>query len=363
MKRYIIIALILLVAAATIYSLFRGNDPGPDVEPDKLPAVFAFQENLATVGDEVVPLTINVTENLPKLELFYNDSLVQTWTNVSSNVKYDFSAGMFGVGTRTLGLKATLSDGTEFVDNRFIRVLSEITPERLATQIVTPYPHMTSSFTQGLEFLDGKLYEGTGDPGDKGATLVAEVNLNTGEHVRKMGLDVGFFGEGITILNNTLYQLTYKRGKCFKYELENLTITGEFNYQGEGWGLCNDGKHLIMSNGTERIVFRDPETFVTERTIEVYNNKGPIINLNELEYIDGKIYANVWTTNMVVVIDPQTGKVLQEIDATSLVNAGRGNGEVLNGIAYNSQNGKIYMTGKYWEKLFEVKFLPVSEIQ
>ena len=151
--------------------------------------------------------------------------------------------------------------------------------------------------------------------------------------------------------------MTWKNQKCYTYDIgQNLQLKGEFNYIGEGWGLCNDGQYLIMSDGSERITFRNPETFEISHTLEVYNNQGPINYLNELEFIDGKIYANVWTSNVVVVIDPTSGKVLQEIDATNLVKEGQGYGEVLNGIAHNAQTGKTYMTGKNWSKLFEVEF-------
>lgn len=359
MKKYIIIALIVLVGGTLLlYPLLKDDTNSAD----SVPAVFAFESNLATHGDEVVNISIEVKEDLAELKLFYHDSLLKTWTNVKSDVSYEFHAGMFGVGTRNFGLVAVRKDGTEYEDNRLVRVMSDIEPEQLIASVVTTYPHLSSSFTQGLEFYNGQLYEGTGDPGDIGATLVALVNLNTGEHIRKIGLQAGFFGEGITILNNYIYQLTYKNGKCYRYALDSLTIKGEFNYQGEGWGLCNDGKYLIMSNGSEQISFRDPESFATVRTIEVYNNRGPITNINELEYIDGRIYANIWTTNAVIVIDPQSGKVLQEIDATELAKEGRGSGEVLNGIAYNPATGKTYMTGKYWPKLFEVKFTPITEV-
>lgn len=363
MKKYIIIALILLVGGATIYSVFFKPKNIVDPTPEILPASFSFEENLATVGNQTVPITIEVTEGIKSLALSYNDSTLKVWENISSDVKFDFNAGMFGVGTRTIGLIAILEDGSEFVDSRFVRVLSEIEPEKWGVSIVNRYPHNPTSFTQGLEFYNGKLFEGTGDPGNQGATLVAEVKLESGDHIRKMGLDAGYFGEGITVFNDKLYQLTYKNGKCYVYDINTLQITGEFNYTGEGWGLCNDGNSLIMSNGTERITFRDPESFTTERIIEVYNNKGPIININELEYIDGLIYANVWTTNIVIVIDPSNGKVLKEIDATNLMREGRGNGEVLNGIARNPLNGKVYMTGKYWPTLFEVKFDQISDLQ
>lgn len=355
MKKYLIIALIVLVAGSSIYYTFFKAEPALETE---VAAVFGFEENLAAVEGEVVPITIQVKEDLTKLEVFYNDSLLKTWKNVSSDVQFDLET-YFGVGTRYIVLLATKKDGTQSEDQRLVRVLSDIVPERLFTESVQEFPHLTSSFTQGLEFYKGQLFEGTGDPSNIGATVLAEVNLATGEHKegRKMGLDAGFFGEGITILNDKIYQLTYKNGKCYTYSLDPIVITGEFVYPGEGWGLCNDGKYLIMSNGTEELTFRDPATFATLRALQVYDHEGPITNLNELEYIDGKIYANIWMSNVIVVIDPKTGKVLQEIDASSLVLKGKGNGEVLNGIAYDHASGKMYLTGKYWPKLFEVRLV------
>jgi glutamine cyclotransferase len=359
MKKYILIALVVIVGGTLlIYPLIKDDEIVINNLKESNAASFTFKDNLATVGDEVVPLEIEINKGLKKIDLYYNDSLITSWNNPKGKVMYSFSPGMFGVGTRTLNLLATLDDGSAFVDNRMVRVLSDVIPQRLTTKIVKTYPHNPTSFTQGLEFYNGVLYEGTGDPGNQGNTIVAQVDLNSGDIKQKMGLDAGFFGEGITILNNTLYQLTWKNQKCYTYDItQNLQLKGEFNYVGEGWGLCNDGTYLIMSDGSERITFRNPETFEISHTLEVYNNQGPINYLNELEYIDGKIYANVWTTNAVIVIDPTNGKVLQEIDATNLVKEGQGTGEVLNGVAHNSATGKTYMTGKNWNKLFEVQFV------
>lgn len=359
MKKYILIALVVIVGGTLlIYPLLKDDEIIIDYSKDLKAAVFTFKDNLATIGDEVVPVEIEINEELQKIELYYNDSLITVWKSPKGKVTHSFNPGMFGVGTRTLNLLATLADGSTFIDNRMVRVLSDVIPQRMTTKIVNTYPHNPTSFTQGLEFYNGNLYEGTGDPGNLGKTIVAQVDLISGDIKQKMGLDTGYFGEGITILNNTLYQLTWQNQKCFTYDItQGLQLKGEFNYIGEGWGLCNDGNQLIMSDGSERITFRNPETFEISHTIEVYNNQGPINYLNELEYINGKIYANVWTTNAVIVIDPTSGKVLQEIDATNLVKEGQGAGEVLNGVAHNNATGKTYMTGKNWSKLFEVQFI------
>lgn len=358
MKKYIIIILIILVGGTLlIYPLISKDE----VEDYKPAAEFAFEENLATIGDQKVKVKIQVNEELSELSVYYNDSMVANWKNISSDVTFDFHAGAFGIGTRNILLVAKRKDGTSSEDRRMVRVLSDILPEQLTVKEIASYPHLVSSFTQGLEFYNGELFEGTGDPNNTGSSYVTTVNLNTGEWGRKMGVP-GYFGEGITILNDKLYQLTYKTGKCFVYGVEKLDHLKEFSYPGEGWGLCNDGTQLIMSNGSEEIYFRDPESFSITRTIQVYDNTGPITNLNELEYIDGLIYANVWQTYRVVVIDPKTGKVLKEIDASALAISGKGNGDVLNGIARNPANGKIYMTGKYWSKLFEVEFVGIEKV-
>ncbi|MDP2685910.1 MAG: glutaminyl-peptide cyclotransferase, partial [Aequorivita sp.] len=178
--------------------------------------------------------------------------------------------------------------------------------------------------------------------------------------IRKQGLQAGYFGEGITILNNTLYQLTYKNGKCYTYDIANdFQLKNEFNYVGEGWGLCNDGKSLIMSNGSERIVYRNPQTFAIERTLEVYDNRGPIVNLNELEYIDGKIYANVYQQGSIAIIDPTNGAVEGVIDLTDLKDKVTQHPglDVLNGIAYNGEPNILYITGKNWDKLFKIEII------
>jgi glutamine cyclotransferase len=353
MKKYLLITVILaLIAAMVIVPLFSKKQDLPGEKT--IPATFAFKDNLATKWDETIELTININqEDVVKLELIYNDSVFRTWANPAGKISTKFNAGFYGLGTRTLQLLSTLKDGTTSLDSRMVRVLSDVVPELWIATIINSYPHNPNSFTQGLEFNDNILYEGTGQ---KGQSIVAQVNLNTGEQNKKIGLDGNYFGEGITILGSKLYQLTWQEQKCFVYDKKTLQLEKDIPYIGEGWGLCNDGVSLIMSNGTERLTFRNPTTFEIERTIDVYSHLGPVSNLNELEYADDLIYANIWMTNKVAVIDPRNGKVLSEIDATNLIQAGRGNGDVLNGIAYNDKTNKWYMTGKNWSKLFEVKW-------
>jgi len=347
-KRFALIGLLGLAIAAC------------EEEEVKIASTFNFDENIAAEYGKAVPIAFTVnSDEVKKVELIYNDSVFQTWKSPGKKTVYTLQADYYGVGARVILLRSTLADGTVEEDSRLLRVLSDVSPKPMKAKAIIGYPHDQTSYTQGLEFSEGQLYEGTGNPQNgMAASIVGKIDLPTGKILLNNGLDATYFGEGITIIGNNIYQLTWKNGKCFVYDKNDLKLKlKEFTYSGEGWGLCNDGKQLIMSDGTERITFRDPASFNATRTIEVYDNIGPRVGLNELEFINGKIYANIYTTDIVVVIDPMTGKVLEEIDASALAIEGRMGGEVLNGIAYNPATKKTYMTGKYWGKLLEVEFL------
>lgn len=353
MRRIVIIAVLVLVVLAFILGpLLRGGS-----SDNSIGATFTLTENYSTMFGKVLPLEINVPDGVEKVELIYNDQVVQKWSQPEESIKYDLKADFFGVGTRNMTVRSYFSNGNSFDDSRLLRVLSDISPEPLKTEVVASFPHNKLNYTQGLEFDGDVLFEGTGNPQFNGESTVGKIDIKTGAHTTKNALDATYFGEGITLFGDELYQLTWKNGKCFVYDKSTMQLKRDITYSGEGWGLCNDGKYLIMSDGTERITFRDPVTFSPVKTIEVYDNMGPITQLNELEYIDGKIYANVYTTNFIVVIEAKTGKVLQQIDASSLAAVGQMGGEVLNGIAYNRNSKKLFMTGKNWGKLMEVKLV------
>jgi len=358
MKKYLVVGLIVLVGGFLLLKpLFFKPEA---IKGD--PVAFTFKENLAVRLNDVTPIEFEINNDVANVEMLFDNKTIGTWESPEGKLSCSLDVSEFSVGTKSLILKSTDLDGEVFSDERLVRILSDVIPKDLNILISNKYPHKKESFTQGLEFYKGKLYEGTGDPGSTGTTLVAEIDVNTGDHNQKMGLQAGYFGEGITILNDILYQITWKNGKCYQYDINaDLKLLGEYSYAGEGWGLCNDGTSLIMSDGTERIVFRNPTTFEIQRTIEVFNHQGPIGYLNELEYVDGKIYANVWTTSMIVSIDPKSGKVIEQIDATDFVNLARGKGEVLNGIAYNDLTNQFFLTGKYWDRLYEVKFIEPTQ--
>lgn len=349
MKKVVIVFIIFGLIAALVLPLITKNN-----NDSESAFSFSFNDNVAVKIGENIPLIFDVSGDLKSLSLEINGENVKTWKNPSGKTTYNLNTNDFHVGSFTLELIGTLSDGMTQNEQRLLRILSDVKPEKWSTKIDVIYPHLETSFTQGLEFDNGLLFEGTGDPNQDGQTLIAEVDLKTGTIKRKMGLDASHFGEGISIFGDELFQLTWKNQKCLVYNKKTFEVVREFSYSGEGWGLCHDDKNLIMSDGSERIYFRDPKTFEITKTIEAYTDQGPIAYLNELEFIDGLIYANIWTTNNIAVIAAETGKVVAIIDATELVKEGKGNGEVLNGIAFNKLNKKLYMTGKYWPKLFEV---------
>jgi len=226
-------------------------------------------------------------------------------------------------------------------------------------RVVNSYPHDPEAFTQGLVYDDGVLYEGTGL---RGRSSLRRVELETGKIVQIHPLNRRYFGEGITLWHNQIIQLTWTSQTGFVYQLKTFEKVGEFNYRTEGWGITHDTKRLIMSDGTDTLYFLDPETFEEIGSIQVQYQDKPVTNLNELEYIKGEIFANVWQTDLIARISPQTGRVLSWIDLTGLLETKSGlspygSEDVLNGIAYDQLGDRLFVTGKLWPKLFEIKLV------
>lgn len=221
-------------------------------------------------------------------------------------------------------------------------------------EIVQKFPHDTAAFTEGLTFINGQLYESNGQNGLSDLRLL---DLDTGNVKNKIDLGAEYFGEGMTVLNGKIYQLTWTNGKGFIYDEKSMLLLGEFPVIGEGWGLTTDGQFLIMSNGSNSISYLDPENFQVKKTIYVYDKDAPLTRINELEYINGIIYANVWYTDKIVQIDPAYGEIVGWIDLTGLRSPeSQQNGEaVLNGIAYDAATDRLFVTGKLWPNLFEIK--------
>jgi glutamine cyclotransferase len=222
-------------------------------------------------------------------------------------------------------------------------------------KIINDYPHDRNAFTQGLVFENNHLYEGTGL---YGRSSLRKIQLETGTILQVRNLSDQYFGEGITIYQNTIIQLTWKNNVGFVYDKDGFHKIEQFHYPREGWGITYDGEHLILSDGTSKLYFIDPETFEEVRQVQVFSNEGPVKHLNELEYVKGQIYANVWQTNLIALISPATGQVTGWIDITELQNLENDNPtSIPNGIAYDNENDRLFVTGKLWSKIFEIKLV------
>ena len=224
---------------------------------------------------------------------------------------------------------------------------------RASYTVVRVYPHDHTAFTQGLEYVDGFFYEGTGI---NGQSSIRKVKLETGEVVQRHDVPAEYFGEGITIWKSNLIELTWKSQVAIVYDLETLAQKRTFSYVGEGWGLTHDDTSLVMSDGSAALRFLDPVTFAEKHRVMVTDGGLPVPHLNELEFVKGEIYANIWQTNLIARIDPGSGIVVGWIDLTGLLPLADSQGvDVMNGIAYDAAHDRLFVTGKLWPKIFEIK--------
>ncbi len=235
-------------------------------------------------------------------------------------------------------------------------ILVAATPE-YTYKIIHVYPHDRTSFTEGLEYRGGFLYESTGE---NGHSVLRKMKLETGEVVQEIKLPPHLFGEGITILNHEIFQLTYKTQIGFVYDLATMKEKRNFIYQGEGWGLTNDGTQIYMDDGTAQIRVWDPATLKEKRRFTVHDDNGPVEQVNELEWVAGEIYSNVWQTDLMLRISPADGRVLGRVNLAGLLTPAdrQGRVDVLNGIAYDAAGKRLFVTGKWWPKLFEIQIVP-----
>ena len=229
-----------------------------------------------------------------------------------------------------------------------------VAARRTQFKVARSFPHDTNAFTQGLLWHNGALYEGTGL---EGHSELRRVDLKSGKVLQRRELPADVFGEGLVLSGNRLIQISWQSERAFVFDLKTFKPQGEFEYEGEGWGLTSDGKELIMSDGSSQLIFRDPKTFEEKRRVDVTFNGKPQKNLNELEWINGQVWANVWQTDTIVRINPRSGVVEAYLDCTGLMKgktSEEDEDDVLNGIAYDAQKKRIFLTGKLWPKLFEI---------
>jgi len=304
--------------------------------------------------------TVNLKEKdnkeIDKVQFFVNGKAITANGNSAT-----INTSDFGIGKHTISVLAFYGDKTKKINNSF-EVLSDKAPEVYSFKIINSYPHDTKAYTQGLEYYNGFLYETTGR---RGQSYLRKVEIKTGKVLKNINLDKQYFGEGMTIFNNKIYWLTWEAKKGFVYNLDTFEQEKEFTYNNskEGWGLTHNNKDLIKSDGTNKIWFLDPETLDEKKSIQVYTNKYAVGYLNELELINNKIYANKYQQNAIVIINPNTGAVegianLKDLEAEmkktqELVPED----EVLNGIAFDVENNRLFVTGKHWGKLFEIELI------
>jgi glutamine cyclotransferase len=269
-----------------------------------------------------------------------------------------------GTGTRTASTPRAAKDPTPPAPTSPARAPAAGAIPVYTYRIVNAFPHDPGAFTQGLVFEAGFLYEGTGLWNIQEQSTLRKVELETGAILQLYELPNPYFGEGITLYGDHIIQLTWKARTGFVYDKSSFELLQTFTYPTEGWGITHDGTHLIMSDGTSTLHFWDPETFTEVDQLQVYDDHGPVTRLNELEYIQGEIYANVWLTDLIAIINPHSGQLTGWIDLTGLLGPeDRSQGvDVLNGIAYDPVDDRLFVTGKLWPKLFEIELIPLRRV-
>ena len=335
-KSFILIALTLLIVSC-------GNS---DSKKNNVSIRTNVKDNVAKLG-ETINFSIHNPDHLDITSINY------TLNGNSIDESLDLHNQKLGVQTITATIN--YGDSKEEISTKITIVNNEL-PKIYGYKIVNEYPHDITSYTQGLEFYNGELYESTGQYGE---SKRRKIDFKTGKVLKNIDLSQQYFGEGLTILNDKIYQLTWRENTGFVYDAETFERTSSFKYgqSKEGWGICNDGKLLYKSDGTENIWLLNSETLTEDSKLQVYTNKGKIIGINEMEWINGKIYANRYQKNGVAIINPENGAVEGVIDFSplrKLVTQHQGL-DVLNGIAYNPETKTIFITGKRWDKLFEVE--------
>ncbi|MFD1064269.1 glutaminyl-peptide cyclotransferase [Winogradskyella litorisediminis] len=316
-------------------------------EKPQLSIKTSAKNNTAIVG-ESVKLSLNNPDGVSINSITYLLEGEKVSENLSlKNVK---------LGKQDLVAEVISGNDTIIAESKLI-VLNDKRPELYTFEIINTYPHDPTSYTQGLEFYKGELYESTGQFGE---SKLRKVDYKTGEVLKSIDLKNGYFAEGLTILNDKIYQLTWQADTGIIYDANTFEKLGIFRYNQskEGWGLCNDGKNLYKSDGTEQVWTLNTNTFTEDDKIEVYTNKGKLGRLNELEWVNGKIYANIYENTGVAIVNPENGATEAVIDFTPLTEQianYSSNDNVLNGIAYNPETETLFVTGKRWDKLFEVR--------
>ena len=304
-------------------------------------------------GDSILIEVKSINEN----NYIINSKVIIKDDTINFDKKLRFSSKRFNkYGKKQIKIIRQLSNNKIETDIKSIYIYPIDKPKSYNYEILKILPHDINTYTQGLILYNNMFFESSGQ---YGKSFLRKINSINGNIIKEIKIDDNYFAEGITIHDKTIYMLTWKSKKGFKYDLDSFEKKGEFNYQSEGWGLTTLNNQILMSDGTEKIYFRDPQTFNLEKTIEVYNNNGKVENINELEIINGKLYCNIYGKDIILIIDPYTGLVIGEINLENIFNRKNYNNtiDVMNGIAYNKENNSIIITGKWWPSMYEIKIL------
>ena len=307
----------------------------------------------------------NVISNTDTLKLSLSNPSNKKIDSVNYVMNNSPVADIFSLQNSSLGEKMIKAevfyDGKKEVALQKVIVVNGSTPKLYTYELLNTYPHDITSYTQGLEFYKGVLYESTGQYGE---SKLRALDYKNDAILNNVNLSRSYFGEGLTVLNDKIYQLTWKEGRGLIYAVNTFETLGSFNYgqSKEGWGLCNDGRQLYKTDGSENIWILNAETLEEERFVQAYTNKGRLTNLNELEWVEGKIYANRYQKNGVAIINPINGAIEAVLDFKDLKNKVTNHPglDVLNGMAYNPDTKTLFVTGKRWDKLFEVRIIPAN---
>ncbi|MFB9108721.1 glutaminyl-peptide cyclotransferase [Flavobacterium gyeonganense] len=346
MKKHNFLAAILLgITLIGCGDKNKGENSLFTIDDSAFPAHFLPQEAVS------IAVLNPKSKEIDSIAYFVNDKKVGS-TKGSEKFKFELKDQKLGYQY----LKATVYFGSDSSDaTKRVELVSNVNPKLLKYKIVNTFPHDKKDFTEGLEFYNDTLYESTGQ---EGASFIKKYDYKTGKVFKKIDLDSKYFGEGITFLNGKLFQLTYKNKKGFIYDSKTLKLEKTFDYEKdiEGWGMTNDGKQIYQTDGTEKIWKVDPSTQKMIDYINVYSGTSKIKAVNELEWINGKIYANIWFKDAIAVVNPNSGAVEGILDLSGLrkVMTDITKDDVLNGIAYNPKTKTIFVTGKNWSKMFEI---------
>lgn len=346
MKKYNFLTVILLgITLIGCGDTKKGENSLFTIDDSAFPAHFTPQDAIS-----ITVLNPNSKE-VDSIAYFVNDKKVGS-TKGSEKFKFELKDQKLGYQY----LKATVYFGSDSSDaTKRVELVSNINPKLLKYKIVNTFPHDKKDFTEGLEFYNDTLYESTGQ---EGASFIKKYDYKSGKVFKQIDLDKQYFGEGITFINGKLFQLTYKNKKGFIYDAKTLKLEKTFDYEKDiqGWGMTNDGKYIYQTDGTEKIWKVDPATQKMVDYINVYSGDSKIKEVNELEWIDGKIYANVWFKDAIAVVNPNSGAVEEILDLSALRKTMTDvkKDDALNGIAYNPKTKTIFVTGKNWSKMFEI---------